>query len=427
MGQYAILTNTPAPANALPAGRALEIFNRVAPLVLLLLIGYAAAGRLLVGAWPPVDYQIIYDCSHRIVASLHYDAGTRFPYPPSAVVLFWLTALPPLSVAALVWLACTVTASMATFVLGMKLVGLSNHPARWLVALGVYALTSHYTTWDLRCQNCNMVYLFLLVAALVALERGWDILCGFLLAASIAIKLYPVLVLGYLLWRRRWRAAAGTAAGMGLFFVALPLAMFGLLGATRVYASWFEHVSQITSDASGLVDTIVISIPVTLVRKLGAASPWVGWLSQAATVVWLSAIGVCLLTALRRMRTQPAGWNVAVDAGVLALAPVVVSPYLESYHAVAAILPLFGLLGGAVALRIGRGAWLGLLGSLACGWLALHVSRRIGGGYWGFRGIGIYVQMLLLLGALVVIKRAASGRIVTESVSSAKLRPRSAA
>src|SRR5262249_34102970 len=113
--------------------------------------------------WPDsvVDYHIIYEQSRNIVSANAYESHRIFPYPPSAVVLFYGTALGPFQFAAGVWLSITLLAAVGTFVVGTRVVGLSAHRWRWLIALVAFAFTEYFIAWDLRSQNCNMVYCFL--------------------------------------------------------------------------------------------------------------------------------------------------------------------------------------------------------------------------------------------------------------------------
>lgn len=376
--------------------------NALGAVVLLGWILYGATGTNLFGRRPwrdrVVDYRGLYGRSRQVVHEGRY-VLPPFPYAPPAVILVYATTAPPFPVAAGIWMAVTVLATVGTLVLGTSLVGLRGHPWRWCAALAAFALTNHYIQWDLRSQNCNMVYLFLLVAALAALKRRRDVLAGALLAGSITLKLYPVLVPLYLWWIGRRRASVAAVGFLAAFFVVLPVLVFGPGGAVRTYASWIDHLRLTAATVNESDHPILIALPFTLTKDLGADSLLVPWLVRAAWVAWLGAAAACVLAG-RPWKSYPAhGWNLAVDGGVLTLAPIVISPYLESYHVVPALLPILALVQRTTDPACTRMLRAAAVVAMAAGWLALKASAEI-----GHRGAGVLVQMVLAALALAAIR-----------------------
>jgi hypothetical protein len=101
------------------------------------------------------------------------------------------------------------------------------------------------------------------------------------------------------------------------------------------------------------------------------------------------------------------GWDLAVDGGILALAPVMISPYFEAYHAVPALLLALALLQRCALPGVMRPAQLAvMIVSLGAGLAALHIF-----GTFGARGLGLYLQILLLTLAIIAVR---SGRWVTQ-------------
>jgi len=385
-----------------PAPAWVSKINLAALAVLIGWILYDALGRNVFGntPWPQsvVDYHIMYEQSRQIAVRLAYDPGQIFPYAPPAVLMFALSAITPFAIAAAVWLALLTASAIGVFVLGTELVGLRGNAARWIVALLTYVVTNNYFQWDLRSVNCNSVYAVLLVGAMVCVARNRNAWGGSLLAASIAVKLYPVLALPYLVWAKKWRAALATIACLLALFVVLPLLYAGPTGMTRLYQSWFEQLRLAT--ATDLTDhPILISIPHGLAKVFGADSPQAVWIQRGAKVVWVGAVGLCLLSGgLRRDRGRT-GWDLCVDAFALVLLPVVVSPYLESYHVVVAAPPILALLSYGV-LKQGD-LWrltVAVLVVLA-GWGLLYAF-----GKWKLRGLGVLAQMSLVFLALAAAR-----------------------
>jgi len=372
---------------------------------LVILVGwilYDALGRNVFGStpWPQsvVDYQIMYEQSRQIAVKLAYDPGQIFPYAPPAVLMFAVSAIPPFGLAAAVWLAMLTASAIGVFVLGTELVGLRGHGARWIVALLAYAVTNNYFQWDLRSVNCNSIYAVLLVGAILCVARKRSVWAGPLLAASIAVKLYPVLALPYLVWVKKWRAAFATIAAMLVLFVAVPVLYAGPSGTMKLYASWLEQLRLAT--ATDLTDhPILISIPHGLAKVLGPESTLAVWIARGAKAIWLGAVGLCLLSGgLRRDRVR-SGWDLCVDAFALVLLPVVISPYLESYHAVVAAPPILALLAyGVLHPNDSRRLAFSVFVVLA-GWGLLYAF-----GKWKLRGLGVLAQMTLVFLALAVAR-----------------------
>ncbi len=101
-----------------------------------------------------------------------------------------------------------------------------------------HVAVAYYFQWDMRSLNCNLVMLAALLFGCAALAAGRDRAAGFWFAASVALKMFPVLVLPYLAWTSRWRALAWAAGFSLVFWVGVPLAAFGGGSQTCAPAGW---------------------------------------------------------------------------------------------------------------------------------------------------------------------------------------------
>jgi hypothetical protein len=382
--------------------RVRRVINTLALTALIAWPLYGALGRAVRNpdTWPADDFKIICLGSARIVAAQQYDPSFDFLYTPAAVVAMAATSWLSLNTAAAIWVAVSVLATIGSLALATSLAGLKSHPRRWTIAFAGLLLVSHFVIRDLRSANCNMIYCFLLVGALASLERGRDVLAGLLLASSIILKLYPVLVLLYLLWIGKRRAFAAGVAFLTLYATVLPVAAFGVSGAIEMYLSWWEHLRHVQQRLRTEDHLILISLPYTLNRVF---NPTVApWLVSAASAVWLGMVAACLWAG-RRRRLAASGWDLAVDGGLLGLATVVISPYLESYHPVVAILPVTALLAKATEASSRRMAVIAAA-ALLCGAIVRSASGEVMVGQMHLDGVGIYLQMLLAAAALTAIR-----------------------
>lgn len=366
-------------------------------------IVYDAIGQGLCGSrpWPGsvVDYRILYEQSRRVIREGQYSGDVIFPYPPSAVVLLALTAGLSFPVAAAVWLAGTVAATLLTLGVGTSLVGLGGRPWRWPAALAAFAVASYFVEWDLRSQNCNMIYCALLAGSLASLRGGRDAAAGVLLAASVALKLYSVLLIPYLWWTGRWRALGAALGGLVVFFGVLPLLAWGPFVLVSVYASYAAHLRSVLGNAHAAWHPISIALPLALTQRLGPHSPLVPVLLRCASVLWFAAAAGCLLTGRPRRQRGTSGWDLAADGGVLALVPTVLSPYLEPYHGVPALLLTLALAARAADPDCRAAARSFAAAGLALGWLALRLSGAV-----GWRGVGVWAQMVTFALVLAAVR-----------------------
>jgi hypothetical protein len=146
-----------------------------------------------------------------------------FMYPPAcATMLATLAALPRGAfVAALLllnsaaWTTCVVA---SIYLATGRLRG--NHPALYLWP-SIAVIPFVHDTYLL--GQPALLLLALLLGAFVCLRCGKPVTAGVLIAVSAAIKAYPILAAGYLIYRRQWKAAGALAATLAALMFVAPL------------------------------------------------------------------------------------------------------------------------------------------------------------------------------------------------------------
>ena len=94
--------------------------------------------------------------------------------------------------------------------------GSGRTPGPWLVALpGFVTVTFVFDMFDLGQPNLVLLAMMLCGFWLLQHERPW--MAGIMFALATAIKVFPVAVLPYLVWRRQWAAAASMVIFLGIF------------------------------------------------------------------------------------------------------------------------------------------------------------------------------------------------------------------
>ncbi len=154
------------------------------------------------------------------------ETGRLFPfmYPPSAgAMLGFLSLLGPTGtlVALLVVNSVSWVVSILLSVWLAVRPGQRRHPLIVIVpSLSVIVLV--YNIYLL--GQPNLMLLAMVLGAFVCLRLGRGVAAGALVATAAAIKAFPILILGYLVYRRMWRATVATVAVLAAWLLIAPLA-----------------------------------------------------------------------------------------------------------------------------------------------------------------------------------------------------------
>ena len=136
-----------------------------------------------------------------------------YRYPPLlAVLIMPLLALPPRA-AGFVWTVVNTMAALgAVAVLAVILPGGRKRlPWMWLIAVLFVPVLS-----TLVSGQVNALVLLSIAVALWAVQRNRQLLGGLALSIGVMVKLMPLTLVAYFLWRRQWRVVAGAIAGTAI-------------------------------------------------------------------------------------------------------------------------------------------------------------------------------------------------------------------
>jgi alpha-1,2-mannosyltransferase len=174
------------------------------------------------GLW----YQVGLAVRHGLDIYPRPETGRLFPfmYPPSAaVMLAWLSMLGTfgsllalLLINSAAWVVCvwlSVWLSVGTRTQRNPLVLIVPSLSVVVLVYNIYLL-----------GQPNLVLLALLLGSFACLRLGRSIGAGALLATAAAIKAFPIMALGYLLYRRMWVASAATVVVLAAWLLLAPLA-----------------------------------------------------------------------------------------------------------------------------------------------------------------------------------------------------------
>ena len=267
-------------------------------------LAYDAAARRLLAGEP------VFDLSFESTGTFGL-----FYYPPTFVFLVLPFALLPTQAAAWAWISASILATA---------VAIAVMPVRRDVRALVGALVG--ISWPfLFAVKVGAVGPILLLA----FAAGWrwlkrDMPLAASIALGAAVKLQPVLLVGWLALAGRWRALAWTLALIAVAALAATIVVGP--SAWADLATLYLRVSDATTHAQNFA-------PATTAFYLGAPIE----LAQAVQVAWLVLVGALVLASVR-WATMEASYLVAVVATQIS------SPILWDHYALVLALPVAWLL-----------------------------------------------------------------------------------
>jgi hypothetical protein len=117
----------------------------------------------------------------------------------------------------------------------------------WLEALpGFVTVTFVFDMFDLGQPNLMLLAMMLYGFWLLQHARPW--MAGSMFALATAIKVFPVAVLPYLIWRRQWATAASMVVFLGVFLFVLPAPFRGFEHNVSELKTWYRGMVGSSSE-----------------------------------------------------------------------------------------------------------------------------------------------------------------------------------
>jgi len=299
-----------------------------------------------------------------------------YHYPPPFLILpeFLLVAFGDFFAMRAVWFIMTVTCFIcAITVLAWWCGAFRSKPQLLLFPILLCAPTVHVV---LQIGNAHLLIIALSILGMIAIEEDRFILGGGLLGFAVAAKLWPAVLVVYLLLQKRWKPALSCAVAVVVyalvafvFFGPKPYSAFLTYEIPRI--SNGESFSFMSSLPRAIISNMsIFGIPQKL-HALGLLStksvlipPVLSWIFTVLVVVIVIAVGL-----LRQEETSSNDSNKLISAQLwLALLTLVQlrSPFLPWPYGVITTLSLLFLL--SVSAR----GW--KLGLIIIGWIILSIN-----------------------------------------------------
>jgi Glycosyltransferase family 87 len=221
-------------------------------------------------------------------------------------------------------------------------------------------------------------------------ERPW--MAGSMFALATAIKVFPVAVLPYLLWRRQWATAASMVVFTGIFLFAVPAPVRGYQHNVSELRTWFQGMVGSSSEQGfgqraeqnwSWVNQSIIAVTHRLVRPVNYNQDNPARPPQYMNVLDLdfkqanwAVLAISLAIGLGFVAVMPARSRItprsnAEELGILFCLMTVASPLARQYYFMWLFFPITVLMHRAAydprpGVRTGTWIALGVAGLLLC-------------------------------------------------------------
>jgi hypothetical protein len=322
-----------------------------------------------------------------------------FLYPPPAAILLAIPAAFGKVPLYLFLSLLNATAWWITAQLSDAMTGDGKSASLWLAALPSVAMISFtFDMFDLGQPNLVLLALMLWGFWLLQQERPWS--SGSLFALATAIKVFPVAVLPYLVWRRQWRSVASMAIFLAVLLIAIPAPIRGFQHNLSELKTWYHGMVGSSSEAGfgqrddqnwSWMNQSLISLTHRVTRPVdynqdnpNSPPAYMNLLDlDFKTANWI-VLGISAIIGLGFIAVMPSAQrrtprSDAEELGILFCLMTVASPLARQYYFIWLFFPLTVLVHRAAfdpraAVRKGTWAALALAGAVAC--LALPFFPR---------------------------------------------------
>jgi hypothetical protein len=204
------------------------------------------------GSGKTKDYPLWFWAGHQILEGKDlYPSDPKeyfeFIYPPLSAILL---AIPSYFGKIPLYLLLSVMNAAAWWMTAQfsnAMTGAGRIPSPWLFALPAFVTVSFvFDMFDLGQPNLVLLVMMLYGFWLLQHERPW--MAGSMFALATAIKVFPMAVFPYLVWRRKWKAVAGMVVFLGIFLFVVPAPVRGYQHNISELKTWYQGMVGSSSE-----------------------------------------------------------------------------------------------------------------------------------------------------------------------------------
>jgi hypothetical protein len=242
------------------------------------------------------DFEVYWNGAGRAVAAEPLyraeDQHYQFKYLPAFAVLTIPLSFMPLPVAKGVWFASSVALLVLLIAMSSKLLPDRRKPTMLLAVIVIVVLGKFFAR-ELLLGQVNLLFAVIATSAFLAMKAHRDVLAGALIALTIAIKPYGIILVPWLVARRKIASVLAACLAVAVVFL-LPAVLYGIEGNTGLHQAWWKTVNETT--APNLLNPDNVSLA-------GMYAKWLGpgrLAASLALVTALTLLGAAVVVFLRR-------------------------------------------------------------------------------------------------------------------------------
>lgn len=222
------------------------------------------------------------------------DGHYQFKYLPAFAILTIPLGTFSLETAKAAWFVTSVALLALLLVSSLKLMPERRRPISVLVTLTVLCMAKFYGH-ELVLGQMNLLFGVIATAAALAAQSGREAMAGVLTALAIVVKPYAVLLLPWLVARRRFASIIVALLGCAAI-LCLPCIVYGVQGTIELHRDWWATVTS--STAPNLTNADNVSI----------AAMWAKWIGAGRMATVLTALtSLCALAVAAMVFARRSG------------------------------------------------------------------------------------------------------------------------
>jgi alpha-1,2-mannosyltransferase len=362
---------------------------------------YAAAAAVNAGENPYTAYENLEE-----VRSL---GSVEYRYPPTFATLLSPLAYQSEMTAQFAWLIANQVFFVLAIILSIKIVNYRFSP--WQLLLIVCVMLSSYPVYtNMKLGNVSMLLYLIVALTYWCWQRGNRRATAFFLAAGIALKLIPILIALYFLWKKEYYLVL-LAALFTMLLVVLPDLLLGTTMLANYFASFFDIVDSLYIKPSWVDNQSFYGLFSRL--SLLFSQHEIGGVLATLLNPLLALIGTVLVLYVSPRNRRPSDPLTILEFGlVLFLFPLISNNTFTHYYVWGLLLvpALIYLVWVRFVTRTSPQRWI-LMGATFMGFVLMSQPFRIPRmlGYnvevdtLSLDTFGILLQSLLLYGALLIV------------------------
>ncbi|MEO0543895.1 MAG: glycosyltransferase family 87 protein [Pseudomonadota bacterium] len=307
------------------------------------------------------DYPLWYEYAGRVMAGEPLYDSAKYLYPPTMVMLLSPISFLTPAVFYAILIALSVGALYISVLWSMRLSG-GDKPLPWQLVLVPIVMMLPQIIENFDLGQPHIVLLAIMLAGFLLLRDGRQISAGAVFGFAAALKVFPIAILPYLIWRRYWKAAGGMLAALMIILVVLPSPIRGYERNLNELSQWFvamagdeDGFGQREEQNWSWKNQSVVAITHRLVRDInykqvrpGQGDARMNIISvdyRTANYILLGVIGIIGLVfiAILLPKDRLDHKRLAEEWGILMCLMTIASPLSRTYYFIWLLFPLFVL------------------------------------------------------------------------------------